>query len=255
MTAGSEGGNQFSISCSSKGERILSMRSSAAPTPLGYSWVSLRVGPFEIPTDAWTETVEDGRLKLTAPSFDMTLLKRLYRNWDFMASVVSSAARYGNAFLAKGFPAAIDKTRTACNWSTSDFPPDNGWGKPYPDAPPPYAKELVYVSDSSEQISAKAWSATNADGKAQLLVRLNENPSICKSRTGFDGTRFYVEQAGVRVSAVPGFHLSYSCSMKPVTLALQGYFDPSAPFVLKLVPFHWHSLTDFTYYMSSVSLP
>ena len=255
MTAGSEQGSRFSISCNSKGERFFTIRSAATPDPLGSSNVSLRIGPHEMRTEPWAESASAGTLTLTAPRFDMEVVRRLYRNWDLMASVVSLKANYGAAFWARGFPAAIDKTRTACNWSSTDFPPDNGWGRPHPDAAPLHAKEVVYESFVREQISAKAWIATNAYGKAQLLVRLNENPSICYSSSGFDGTRFYVEQGGRRVSAIPGFHLSYSCGLKPVTLALQGDFDPAAPFVLKLVPFHWHSLSDFTYFMSSVALP
>ena len=255
LTAVGERGRQLSITCDSRGGRSLSMRTNASPDPRAYSWVSLRIGSHESPTDAWTETSSAGQLTLSAPAFDLDLVRQLYRNWDVMAELVSGNGRYSDVFAARGFPAAIDRTRAACNWSDTEFPPENGWGRPYPDAPPAYAKEVVYESFTPEQISPRAWVATNAYGRPQLMVRINENPAICRSSTGFDSTRFYVEQAGSRRSAMPGFHLSYSCGMKPVTLALQGEFDPSAPLLLKLVPFHSHSLSDFTYFMSSVTLP
>ncbi|MEJ6003705.1 hypothetical protein [Paucibacter soli] len=157
-------------------------------------------------------------------------------------------------YRADGFPAAFDKTRAECNWSVDDFPPDNGWGKAYPDVAPTRAKEATYDPVAKEQFSLKAWIDTNAAGKSQLLVRINENPAICKGSFLVDPDRFYVEQGGKTVSVIPGFDFGYSCTKKPITLALQGDFNPDAPFTLKVAPFHFHT-TDTITFISTVSLP
>ncbi|MGM9515022.1 hypothetical protein ACS5PK_12275 [Roseateles sp. DB2] len=248
LTARGDSGGEFTISCNSKGERSYTLRT---PFVTSNGSVDLRVGSSYSRSDVWVETRDSSSTLLTPPFIDSRLLKALYTNWDLMAEFRPFAAL---GFGADGFAAAVDRTRAACNWSTYDFPPDNGWGRPYPDLAPAGAKEASYDPYAREQISVKAWKATNAYGRQQLLVRLNENPSICKLSRSFDGSRFYVEQGGRRSSAVPGFRMSYSCGHKPVTLALQGDFDASLPLTLNVAHFSWHT-TAYLDYMSSVSLP
>lgn len=252
LTARGDSGAEFTVRCSSRGVRDYVIKT---PFVTGNGSVELRAGASYLRSDLWAESRDGAGTLLTPPFVDSRLFQALYMNWDLMGEFRVYSGGFAHlGFAADGFPAAVDRTRAACNWSTYDFPPDNGWGRPYPDAVPAGAREATYDPYAREQMSVKAWIDINARGRPQLMVRLNENPSICKLSRSFDSSRFYVQQGGVRTSAVPGFRMSYSCSQKPVTLALQGAFDASLPLTLNVTHFAWHT-TEYADAMSTVSLP
>ncbi len=241
MSTSSASGANFFVYCKNNGEKGYYITTDFVT---GSGYVRYRVGHNPIQTQTWSESSSTGFKTLTPPSFDINLLKQLYQNWDFLSQLDRYAVGIVDiGFTASGFPAAIDKTRADCGWSTDMFPPNNGWSTSYPDTPPVDAIEATYVPNSPSQFGLIAWRDTNPIGAKQLLVRLGQNKSLCKGSTYISDRLLYVLQDGKRVSAVSGMDFSLSCSSQlPVTFALQGDFDASKPFVLNAYPFHLNTL-------------
>lgn len=211
----------------------------------GSGYFKYRIGHNPVVSQYWTESPAAGYSRLYPASFDMTLLAKMYQNWNFAVQLDRfNVGIIEDANNLTGMPATIDKTRDACGWSTDLFPPNNGWGNnPYPDVPPPDAIEATYVPGAPQQFGLIAWRATNPSNKKQLMVRVGQNKSLCLGGFLITDNRLYVEQDGKRVTATSGIDLKLSCpNQKPVTLALQGDFDASRPFVLRAYPFHTSSL-------------
>lgn len=248
MVAPALGGANFVITCTSKGDREYHIETDFVT---GSGSLSFRVGHYPVMNEGWSESQSSGFRRLFPARFDTELLKKFYRSNEFVLDV----SKFGVGAVRSeprmiGFPAAIDKTRSACNWSEQDFPARNGWTADLPDQPSATARTPVYSTGSSPAGSAfsgqfgfVAWLSTNGSNKPQLLVRVGEDKSQCKGSDAISDHSFYVEQSGRRVEASPGFALSLRCSTNsPATLALQGDFDPSVPFVLKAYLFHYTTL-------------
>mgnify|MGYP000922486081 CR=1 FL=1 len=249
MLAPGLGGSNFVITCNSKGERAYYIETDFVT---GSGAISYRVGHYPVATELWSESQSSGFRRLFPARFDTELLKKFYKSNEFILDV----SKYTTGVVRSeprmvGFPAAIDKTRASCGWSEQDFPPNNGWSAELPDVAALTAKKPTYLSGTSPAGSAfngqfgfVAWVAINSGNKPQLLVRVGEDKSLCKGSDVVSDYSFYVEQAGRRVEASPGFDFSLKCSTNPpATLALQGDFDPSLPFVLKAYLFHFTTLT------------
>ena len=241
-------GSNFVITCNSKGERSYYIETEFVT---GSGAISYRVGHYPVATEIWSESQSSGFRRLFPARFDTELLKKFYKSNEFILDVnkyASGVVRSEPRMV--GFPAAIDKTRASCGWSEQDFPSNNGWSADLPDMAALTAKTPTYLSGTSPfgssfngQFSFVAWVAINSSNKPQLLIRFGEDKSLCKSGDVVSQKSFYVEQAGRRVEASPGFEFSLKCSTNlPATLALQGDFDPSLPFVLKAHLAHFTTL-------------
>lgn len=232
----------FNIYCTSKGEKGYYVSTEFVT---GSDYFQYRIGHNPVETQSWREaTAAEGFQFLTAPSFDINLLKQLYQNWDF----TTRQSRFGSgivtlSYTTSGFGAAIDQTREDCGWSTDMFPPNNGWGSDYPDAPPENAVKPTYTGEPANRFGFVAWKATNSSGKPQLLVRVGVDKALCKGTFVIDDRRLYVVQDGKRVSAVSGTDFRLSCETDlPATFALSGDFDASRPLTLQAYPFHFNTL-------------
>ena len=240
ISAPSADGATFAVYCNSKGQKGYYIKTDFVT---GSGSVAYRIGANPSKSEIWDESADAGYKLLTPRAYDVQVLKALYQNWDFVTRLDKfSTGSVEIGYPIRGFGAAIDKTRAECGWSTDDFPPDNGWGKPYVDVAPATAKEATYAPGSTQQFGLKAWLDKNVSGKTQLMIRVGENKALCAGTFVISGDRFYVEQSGSRVSAVPGTYFQLSCpSELPATFSLQGAFNPDAPFVLKAYPFHYHT--------------
>jgi hypothetical protein len=242
MFVGGASGANFHIYCSSDGTKGYYISTEYVT---GSGFIRYRVGNNPVVTQAWNEAPSVGYRQLIPAAFDITLLQKMYQNWDFEAEI----DRYGIGIVSagfsriNGFAAAIEKTRADCGWSTTTFPPNNGWLAEYPDVPPADAIEATYSPSATQQFGLIAWRATNPTGSKQILVRLGVNKNLCKGSFVIDDSRLYVLQNGRLVSAVSGTKFSLSCETDlPATFALQGDFDASQPLELKAYPFHFNTL-------------
>jgi hypothetical protein len=229
---------RFRIYCSTTGDRGYYL---ATDYITNDGFVSYRVGTNAVVSQTWSESPSNGYQVLFPPSFDLTLIQRLYQNWDFVFQYNSFVN--GSPIIemnASGLPEAIDATRTACNWPTDVLPPGNGWGAPLPAAAPGNAKEATYVPNAANQFRLIAWRDTNAQGKLQLLARLGDANGPCSGPFVISDHRLYVSQNGKFVSAVSGTDFQTSCH-SPVIVALNGDFDPSGSLTLTSYPFHYHT--------------
>ncbi len=242
------GGANFVIACNNLGARSYQIETDFITAN---GTIRYRVGHYPIRTELWLESQSSGYKLLTPSSFNIDLLKQLYKSDEFILDV----NKFGSGTIrseprSAGFAAAIDQTRVACNWSESDFPRSNGWTAPLPDQAPATAKSPTYSTGSSPagtaftgQFGYQAWVDVNGYNKPQLLVRVGQDKQLCQGNAVASNHSFYVEQSGRRVEALPGFVFSLNCASKgPATLALQGDFDPSLPFVLKSYLFHYSTL-------------
>lgn len=215
--------------------------------------VAYRVGA-ETPTiETWSESSSYGYKALFPKSSDISFLRRLYLNTDFyFVHNKFGGGTEAAELTVSGFPATIDATRTACGWSLDTFPPDNGWGLPYPTTAPLSAIEPSYsltaVSGGilstveGNYFRVLAWKTNNSRGLPQLLVRVGDFFGPCIGfLTGYHINSFYVTQNGKTVAAVTGTHYSDSC-FKPEIYALNGDFDASKPLTLQIYAWHYTDL-------------
>lgn len=204
--------------------------------------IQYRIGPDEtVFSETWFESQS---FTLLLPSaYNQNLIERLYQNWDAVFQYDKFAGGYEILDLnLTGLPAAIDKTREACNWSVDIFPLDNGWGTALPIQPPSDAVYAEFTSDF-KPFRTLAWRAKNDIGITRLLVKVGDFSGEGECSGPFTITNnFYVRQDDKLVSAVVGSEAKVSCT-QPEILVLQGDFDASRAFDLEIYPFHTNVLT------------
>lgn len=227
LSTPSGGGANLHIYCNSKGEKGYYITTDFI-TASGY--VRYRIGDSNVTTEDWIES--SNYKKLTPKNIDMSILDKLYKDWD----VVFEVDKFGVGLVEinmsnHGFSAAIDKSRCDCNWSMSDLPPDNGWGQEYPSLPPADAIEASYKLNTNYQFRLIAWKATNYRGNQQLLVRLGDVNGPCSGSFLITEDRLYISQNNKKIPVMTGIYLRQSCS-SPGIYSLNGNFDVNQPFVL-----------------------
>lgn len=244
LSLSSADGATLGVTCASDGSRRMIIMTDFIT---GDGSVSYRIGHFPLKSENWSED-SSGRFRLlTSNAFDIKILQHLFVTWDLVFQLSKfGTGRVNVGMSANGMSAAIDKTRSACNWSTEMFPPDNGWAKPYPSTPPSDAIEATYVTGASQQFSLTAWRDTNSRGQTQILVRLAQDPTKCAGSLLISDNRLYVTQSGIRVAAVSGTNFKLSCASEAATFSLTGDFDASKPLVLGAYPFHYDTLAPGT---------
>lgn len=241
LVASSTGGD-FEILC-----RNGSYESYYLTTPFvtGSGRITYRIGNTSAVEQTWRESPSNGYRALFPPSSPIATIRAMYMSND----VIFSIPRFGGGnstadVRAEGLSAAIDATRTDCSWSNAEFPPANGWGDwDLTDVVPPHAVDGTYKAGAAEMFSVAFWRATSPLGPTRLLARVAQDKTKCKGGFLIGTNRLYVTQQGKRVEASPGHTLSLSCGTdKPVTLVLQGAFDPTQPMTVSAHPFHFNAL-------------